>query len=180
MSPYTVNCSVKLYAEISLVFMLSLCDCFCFRYWHSGIFILGRLRSQRQLSCVNNPSMLFSWRLVSLREQRPSARAARLLRCPFMCSLLADTQPCRAATASWFMSLQEKLLIVAAHREHQWKATRFDRRDWVSTFFSIFIFCKFLGFRPLVLPVKQWADDVPLRALWHVVFAECRMITVVF
>lgn len=161
--------------------MLSLCDCFCFRYWHSGFFLPGGPRSQRQLSCVSNTSILFRWRLVSVENNAlPPEQWGRLCR-PSTCSLLADTQPCPGATASWFMSLQEKLQIVAAHQEHQWKVTSFDRWDWVSTFFSIFIFCKFLLFRSLILPIKQWADDVPLHAVWHVVFfAGCLLITVAF
>lgn len=152
MSSYRTNCFAKGYAKISLVFVLSLCDCVCFRYWHSGFFIPGRLRGQRQLGCVSNTSVLFGWRLVSLENDAlpPSQRG-----CSAALSCAADTQPCPGAAASRFVSLQEKLLVVAAHQEQQWKVTSFDRCDWVSTFSSIFIFCKFLVFRPLILPIKQ-------------------------
>lgn len=55
--------SARVRAKISPVYMLSLCDCFCFRYWHFGFIIPERLKGQRHLSFVSNTST-YCWGAV--------------------------------------------------------------------------------------------------------------------
>lgn len=87
------------------------------------------------------------------REQRPSAWAARQALLPF------HVQP-----SGWDSALPwcHSFLIYepapgAADRSCSSRAPVKSRQLWqmgLSTFFFIFIFCKFLVFRPLILPIK--------------------------